>query len=141
MAADPTPAAAVPSEWASVGPSVIRGGQARTRPAVAGRVPSLALSRFADVAYAGSANGGVWRSDDGGRSWRPLMEGLNLDPLNTIGRADSLACGAVAIHPDHPDRVYVGSGEALMLTNNFLGVGPMVSDDGGNRVWRVSYNK
>lgn len=134
MATDPRPPALVPAVWTAIGPSVMRNGQAFTRPPVSGRVPSIALSRYADVVYAATSNGGVWRSDDAGLSWRPLMDPLDSDPLNVNGRADSLACGAVAIHPDHPERVFVGTGEAFGAIDSFLGVGPLVSEDGG-RHW------
>lgn len=134
MAADPAAPTPVPSVWTAVGPSVMRNGQAFTRPPVSGRVPSLALSRYADVVYAATSNGGVWRSDDGGLAWRPLMDPRDDDPLDVTGRADSLACGAVAIHPDHPERVFVGTGEAFGAIDSFLGVGPLVSQDGG-RNW------
>ncbi|RZL39395.1 MAG: hypothetical protein EOP35_03775 [Rubrivivax sp.] len=134
MAADPAAASPVPSVWTAVGPSVMLNGQAFTRPAVSGRVPSLALSRYADVVYAATSNGGVWRSDDGGLAWRALMDPRDEDPTTLNGRADSLACGAVAIHPDHPERVFVGTGEAFGALDSFLGVGPLVSQDGG-RNW------
>src|SRR5205085_8129449 len=54
--------------------------------------------------------------------------------------SDSLACGAIAIDPNNPDRVYVGTGEgdnifisgdSVAGTGAYFGVGPIRSDDGG----------
>jgi hypothetical protein len=109
----------------------MRNGQALRRPPVSGRVPSIALSRYADVVYAATCNGGVWRSDDGGTSWRGLMDPRDDNPVTGGHRADSLAVGAVAIHPDHPERVFVGTGEGFGGVDAFFGVGPLVSEDGG----------
>jgi hypothetical protein len=41
----------------------------------------------------------------------------------------SLACGAIAVAADDPDRVYVGTGEGMM--GAYFGIGPCVSADGG----------
>ena len=54
---------------------------------VSGRVTSLAVDG-SDV-YAGTADGGVWKSSDGGSTWQPLLDG-----------ASSLSIGAVAVNPD-----------------------------------------
>ncbi|MDQ3926046.1 MAG: hypothetical protein M3272_03545, partial [Actinomycetota bacterium] len=91
------------------------------------------------VVYAASANGGVFRSDDGGISWRSLMDAFDVDPTNFA--STSLACGAIAIDRNTPDRVYVGTGEgdtyaifAVRIQNAlpaYRGIGPILSDDGG----------
>jgi hypothetical protein len=67
------------------------------------------------------------------------MDGFNLDPTNFA--SDSLACGAIALDPAAPERVYVGTGEgdtntmfAARITGAlpaYRGVGPIRSDDGG----------
>ncbi|HEV3197691.1 MAG TPA: hypothetical protein VGZ73_07275 [Bryobacteraceae bacterium] len=66
------------------------------------------------------------------------MEAFNLQP--TAAGSDSLACGAIAIDPRNPDRVYVGTGEGdnvfiqgtvVAGTGAYFGVGPIRSDDGG----------
>lgn len=126
------PATAVPPRWVALGPAPVSNGLADGRPPVAGRTPGIAVARDRRTVYIGTANGGVWRSDDAGASWRSLMEGFDLDPV-AIG-VDSLACPAVAIHPDHPERVYVGTGEAFGNIDAFLGVGPLISTNGG-RDW------
>ena len=135
------PGAAIPGQknWAFLGPSVVMNGQAYGDPPVGGRVSGIAVARDGQRVYAASANGGVFRSDDGGVSWHSLMDAFDLDPTDFA--STSLACGAIAIDPDHPDRIYVGTGEGdtyaiflQRLTNAlpaYRGIGPIRSDDGG----------
>ncbi len=121
------------NNWIPIGPCVVRQGQASNRPAVSGRIAGMAVAPAATRIYAASANGGVWRSDDGGVTWRSTMEAWDLDP--TTAKSDTLACGAIAIDPADPNRVYVGTGEAVGAADCYFGVGPIRSDDGG-----VSWN-
>jgi hypothetical protein len=135
------PAAPAPppsNNWIPIGPMVLRKGQAENRPAVSGRVPGIAIAPGGTRIYVASANGGVWRSDDAGAHWRSTMEAFNLQPASLS--SDSLACGAIAIHPDNDLRVYVGTGEGdsvwvqgsrVVGTGAYFGVGPIRSDDGG----------
>lgn len=132
------PALPPSNNWIPLGPSVLRKGQAENRPAVSGRVPGIAVAPGGRRVYVASANGGIWRSDDGGLHWQSTMEALNLQPTTYL--SDSLACGAVAIDPQDPDRVFVGTGEGdsvylnngqLEGTSAFFGVGPIRSDDAG----------
>lgn len=113
--------------WVPIGPVVARQGQAASRPGVSGRVAGIAVAPGGQIVYVASANGGVWRSDDAGRSWRSTMDGFDLDPI--LPGSDSLACGAIEIAPSDPDRVYVGTGEGAGAA--YFGVGPIRSDDGG----------
>jgi hypothetical protein len=135
----PLPAPA--NNWVPLGPSVLRQGQGADRPAVSGRVAGLAVAPGGQRVYAGCANGGVWRSDDGGRSWVSTMEAWDRSPTTT--QTDSLSVGALALDPADPDRVYVGTGEGntvwilngqLFGSSAFYGVGPIRTDDGG-RTW------
>ena len=127
------------NNWVPIGPSVIRQGQVVNQTATSGRIAGLAVAPGATRIYAAGANAGVWRSDDRGENWRPMMNAWDLNP--TVPASDSLACGAVAIDPADPDRIYVGSGEgatvfiragAVVAPLAFLGVGPIRSDDGGD---------
>src|SRR5262249_7591799 len=102
----PLPAVPGGKNWAPLGPSVVVHGQARGRPPVGGRVSGIAVARGGQVVYVASANGGVFRSDDGGVSWRALMDAFDVDP--TQFASTSLACGAIAIDDGDPNRVYVG---------------------------------
>lgn len=131
----PTPPPA--ENWVPIGPSITSRGQAPDNPGVAGRVARLAITSGATRIYAATANGGVWRSDDGGSTWNPTMEAWDLNP--TTPTSDSLSCGAIAIDSADPDRVYVGTGEgdaqlpwqSDVKSMAYFGVGPIRSDDGG----------
>jgi photosystem II stability/assembly factor-like uncharacterized protein len=98
--------------WRLLGP--FRGGRVL---AVAG-VPG-APERF----YFGSVNGGVWRTDDAGRAWRPIFDG---QPVGSIG--------ALAVAPSDPRVIYAGTGEADMRSDIAQGEGVYRSTDGG-RSW------
>jgi hypothetical protein len=135
------PAAFVPGarNWLPLGPSLVLNGQTVGSQPVGGRVAGLAVSPGGSVIYAASANGGVFRSADGGTTWRALMDRFDLDP--TSFASSSLACGAIAIDPGDPNRAYVGTGEgdtnslfSRRITNAlpaYRGVGPIRTDDGG----------
>jgi hypothetical protein len=135
------PTAGVPgaNNWVPIGPSVARKGQATGNPPISGRAGRLAIAPGGMRVYVASADGGVWRSDNGGESWRPTMDGFDLDPAGAI--ATSNTCGAIAIDPANPDRVYVGTGEGdvdvyfgsrlLNSLPSYRGVGPIVSNTGG----------
>ena len=115
------------NNWIPIGPSVLRQGQGGVKPPTSGRAAGIAVAPGGNRVYVATANGGVWRSDDAGLNWRSLMEAFDLNP--TTQASDSLACGAIAIVPGPPDRIYVGSGEGD--GGAYFGVGPIVSFDGG----------
>lgn len=98
--------------WRSIGP--YRAGRTR---AVAG-VPSQL-----NVFYMGVCNGGVWKTTDYGRTWRPIFDD---QPTGSIG--------AIAVSPSHPNIVYVASGEGLQRPDLSVGDGIYRSDDAG-RTW------
>lgn len=133
------PAIAGSNNWVPLGPSVVARGQAVGRPPISGRIPGVAIAPGGMRMYVASANGGVWRSDDAGLSWRSMMDGFDQNP--GAFAAASLICGAIAIDPAAPDRVYVGTGEGdtdalfpARLANalpSYRGIGPIRSDDGG----------
>jgi hypothetical protein len=133
------PALAGQNNWTPLGPAIVARGQTGNRAPVSGRVPGIAIAPGGSRVYVASANGGVWRSDDAGSSWRSLMDDFDQDPTNVASM--SLACGAIAINPANPDRIYVGTGEgdtdqifASRIVNAlpaYRGIGPIRSDDGG----------
>lgn len=98
--------------WRSIGP--YRAGRTR---AVAG-VPSQP-----NVFYMGVCNGGVWKTTDYGRVWRPVFDD---QPTGSIG--------AIAVAPSNPDIVYVASGEGLQRPDLSVGDGIYKSTDAG-RTW------
>jgi len=139
LEAMPSPIVPGARNWSPLGPTVLNNGQAVGNPAVGGRVVGIAPMGDGLRVYAASANGGVFRSDDGGIAWRSLMDAFDVDPTNFA--STSLACGAIAVDPDHPDRIYVGTGEGDthgMFDDRIVhalpahrGIGPIRSDDGG----------
>lgn len=58
--------------WVPIGPSVVLHGQAVDRPRVTGRIRDIQVDATGKRAYAGSAMGGVWYTDDGGSTWAPF---------------------------------------------------------------------
>ncbi len=137
--------------WTPIGTAGTRRGQTGSvENPVSGRVAGVAVAPGGNRVYVATANGGVWRSDDRGRHWRPLDQ-FDVDPLPTspvnvnVGMRstglDSLSCGAIAIDEANPDRVYVGTGEANNLgADSFWGIGPLRSDDGGDHWIREQTN-
>jgi photosystem II stability/assembly factor-like uncharacterized protein len=96
--------------WQSVGPD--RGGRSI---AVAG-----SEARPLEY-YFGATGGGVWKTVDGGTTWRPM----------TDGKINSASVGAVAVCHTDPDVVYVGMGETQLRGNIQQGDGVYKTTDGG----------
>src|SRR6202453_3602124 len=99
-------------QWRMVGP--FRGGRTR---AVAG-VPSQP-----NVFYIGAVNGGVWKSDDYGRTWTPIFD---QQPTQSVG--------AIAVAASDPNILYVASGEGLHRPDLSVGNGIYKSTDTG-KTW------
>ncbi len=76
-----------------------------------------------NVFYIGVNNGGVWRTSDYGRTWKPIFDD---QPTGSIG--------AIALAPSNPDILYVGSGEGLQRPDLSVGDGVFRSTDAG-RTW------
>lgn len=137
--APPAPFVPGARNWLPLGPSVVMEGQTVGEQPVAGRVSRLAVAPGGAIVYAATANGGVFRSADGGTSWRSMMDRFDLNPTNFA--TASLVCGAIAIDNNDPNRVYVGTGEGdtLQLFRQrvtsalpaYRGVGVLRTDDGG----------
>jgi len=124
--------------WSPIGPFAVRRGQAFSLPVVSGRVRGIGVSNDGQRVYIGSANGGVWRSTDGGREWEPTSDEQELAPTPSLQQVDSLACGALALvdrGSQAQDLLYVGTGEGNAFLGGphtgFFGVGMLRSDDGG----------
>lgn len=96
-----------------------------------GRISALALHPQFDgvnnrTVYLGAAQGGVWRSDDGGENWRALTDS-----------APSLAIGDIAVDPVNPNVVWAGTGEGNPFSGgSYYGAGILKSTDGGAS-WQV----
>ncbi len=110
-AAHPNPFAAL--RFRSIGPAV-SGGRLG---AVAGsdRDPSLY--------YVGAADGGVWKSTDGGNTFAPVFDGQDVQSI-----------GAIAIDPVRTQTVWVGTGESNPRNDVTQGDGIYKTEDGG-KTW------
>ena len=108
-----SPYAAIP--WQSIGPSNHTG-----------RMTSIAV---ADVAghrniYVGAATGGVWKSPNGGQTWKPIFE-----------HEATSSIGDVAVAPSNPNVVWVGTGEDNIFRASMSGTGVYKSIDAG-KTWK-----
>jgi photosystem II stability/assembly factor-like uncharacterized protein len=99
--------------WRGIGP--LRGGRTRGISGVASQP---------NVFYIGVCNGGVWKTNDYGRTWKPIFDD---QPTGSIG--------AVAVAPSDPNIIYVGSGEGLHRPDLSVGDGVYRSLDGG-KTWQ-----
>src|SRR5262245_34320524 len=89
-------------QWRSIGPD--RGGRSIAVSGVKGRPKE---------AYFGATGGGLWKTVDGGDTWRPV----------TDGQIASASVGAVAVSESNPDVVYIGMGESCIRGNIMPGDG------------------
>ncbi len=96
-------------KWRMLGP--FRGGRVNAVTGVPGQPNTF---------YFGSVGGGLWRSDNSGRTWRPVFDDQSIASI-----------GAVAVAPSAPNTVYVGTGEADMRSQITFGDGMYKSTDGG----------
>jgi photosystem II stability/assembly factor-like uncharacterized protein len=102
--------------WRSIGPA--RGG----RSIASSGSPSRPLEY-----YFGAVGGGLWKTTDGGLTWRPV----------TDGQLQSSSVGAVAVSESNPDIVYIGMGEVELRGNIMQGDGIYKSTDAG-KTWKHS---
>src|SRR5262245_57357046 len=99
-------------------------------PSIGGRV-SRACGVLGDpfTYYAATAAGGVWKSADGGVTWKPIFDDLPIASL-----------GSIAVAPSDPNVIYVGSGEANIRGNVAPGNGIYKTTDAGKtwqHVWKA----
>ena len=98
--------------WRHIGP--FRAG--RTKSAVG--VPTQP-----NVFYMAATNGGVWKTNDAGRTWNPIFDAQATGSI-----------GAVEVAPSDPNVLYVGSGEGLQRPDLSTGDGMYRSNDAG-KTW------
>jgi len=98
--------------WRLIGPS--RGGRALAVTGVRGQP---------EIFYFGSVGGGVWKTNDAGRTWKPILDSQAIASI-----------GAIAVAPSDSNVIYVGSGEADMRSSISCGNGMYKSTDGG-KTW------
>jgi photosystem II stability/assembly factor-like uncharacterized protein len=95
-------------------------------PAVGGgRVTSVVgVPGKPNIYYAGAGGGGVFMTQDGGLSWKPIFE-----------KESSASIGAIALAPSNPNLVWVGTGEKNIRNDVITGKGIFFSPDAG-ATWR-----
>ncbi|MGI8744207.1 MAG: VPS10 domain-containing protein [Bryobacteraceae bacterium] len=100
--------------WRNIGPN--RGGRSITCSGSPGRPLEY---------YFGATGGGLWKTADGGNTWKPV----------TDGQIKSSSVGAVAVSESNPDVVYLGMGETELRGNIMQGDGVYKSIDAG-KTWK-----
>lgn len=91
----------------------------------AGRtVGAVGIPTQPNVFFVGVNNGGVWKTEDYGRTWRPIFDDA---PTGSVGD--------IAVSPTQPDIIYVGTGEGLHRPDLSVGDGIFKTIDGG-QTWR-----
>jgi hypothetical protein len=111
VSGDLTPAAG--GAWTPIGPTPLPNGVGSASGPTSGRVTAIAVDPTnSQKVYLGTAQGGVWRSLDGGANWTSIFD-----------TAQSLAIGALAVAPSSPSTLYVGTGEFNSCGDCFFGVG------------------
>jgi hypothetical protein len=78
----------------------------------------------ANLFYAGTVGGGVWKSSDEGIKWENITDGKLPGPSASIG--------AIAVAPSAPSTLYVGTGEDDIRNDMIPGDGVYKSTDTGN---------
>ncbi|MBT8210910.1 MAG: hypothetical protein KJP14_10325, partial [Eudoraea sp.] len=82
------------------------------------------------IIYAGTAGGGVWKSNDSGTTFNPIFD----DYCQSIG--------AVEVDPNDPDNtIYVGTGETWTRNSVSLGDGLYKTTDGGSNWKKIGFEK
>lgn len=126
MKDQPSPGAGEPSQpvpgscnWTPVGASPL---VVSANIAWSGRAISIAFHPTnPSIIYVGTANGGVWKTTDGGQTWSPKSDYQR-----------SLAIGSLAIDPNDPQRIFAGTGQYGSAVGTYYGNGILSSIDGGN---------
>src|SRR5205814_7884840 len=91
--------------------------------AMSGRVSALAAVHEGNrlTVYIGAASGGVWKSENGGTTYKPIFD-----------KQDVQSIGAIAIDPTNPKVIWVGTGESWTRNSVSIGDGIYKSTDGGD---------
>lgn len=99
-------------KWRMIGP--FRAGRT---------VGAVGVAQQPNVFYMGVNHGGVWKTNDYGRTWKPIFDD---QPTGSVGD--------VAVAPSNPNVIYVASGEGIQRPDLSIGDGIYKSTDGG-KTW------
>jgi photosystem II stability/assembly factor-like uncharacterized protein len=92
--------------------------------AVGGRIDDFAVVESnSDVIYTATASGGIWKTVDGGITWKPIFESIG-----------AMSIGAIAVAPSNPSIVWAGTGEPNNRQSSSWGNGIYKSVDAG-KTW------
>jgi len=120
----PNPFPSAPAGKPVIDSGVISGLGARNigSAAMSGRIAALAatVANGKTTLYVGAASGGVWKSLDGGTTFKPVFDE---QPVQSIG--------AIAIDPSNPSNLWVGTGESWTRNSASIGDGIYKSTDAG----------
>ncbi len=101
-------------EWRSIGPANMGG-----RTADVESVPG-----DPNTVFVATASGGLWKTGNGGVTWKPIFE-----------RQGTISLGDIALAPNNPDVVWAGTGESNTRNSVSFGDGVYKSTDGG-KTWQ-----
>jgi photosystem II stability/assembly factor-like uncharacterized protein len=101
-------------EWRNIGPANMMGRVADVE----------SVSGKAEIVYVGSASGGIFKSTNGGTTWKPIFD-----------ESEYLSVGDMALEPGNPEVIYVGTGEGNPRNSVSFGNGVYKSTDGGT-TWK-----
>ncbi len=101
------------SRWRMIGPH--RGGRT---------VGAVGVPQQPNVFYIGVNNGGVWKTTDFGRTWKPIFDD---QPTGSVGD--------IVVSASNPNVLYVASGEGIQRPDLSVGDGIYKSADGG-KTWK-----
>src|SRR5258707_2359720 len=101
-------------EWRSIGPANM-----------GGRVADIeGVPGDPNIVYVATASGGLWKTINGGVTWKPIFE-----------RQGTISLGDIALAPNNPDVVWVGTGESNVRNSVSFGDGIYKSTDSG-KTWQ-----
>ena len=101
-------------EYRSIGPAIM-GGRIADVEGVPGDP---------NVVYVASASGGLWKTTNGGVTWKPIFE-----------RQGTISLGDIALAPSNPEVIWAGTGESNVRNSVSFGDGVYKSTDGG-KTWQ-----
>ena len=112
-------------DWIQVGPKSPPTDLSTGQIVGAGRIDCIAFHPTDKaIFWIGSPTGGLWKTTDGGQTWNPLT-----DNLPSLGIAD------IVIHPQHPDTIYIATGDRDV--GEIYSAGVLKSTDGG-QTWNTT---
>jgi photosystem II stability/assembly factor-like uncharacterized protein len=98
---------------------------------MSGRVTAIdVVLRKPEIIYAGTASGGLWKSESGGIDWKPIFD-----------KEKAASIGALAIDQRNPDVIWVGTGEGNPRNSQTSGFGVYRSLDGGENWQHMGLEK